>query len=88
MLCAAASWNAFLFAVTKPEFFNPTITDMYEKFSILVVRYEKAYPDMNYVFKHKLITVNKGQNSLVNGYCKHLLSIKTFLDNKPIKSLL
>ena len=87
MLCAAASWNAFLFAVTKPEFFNPTITDMYEKFSILVVRYGKAYPDINY-FKHKLVSVNKGQNSLVNGYCKHLLSIKTFLDNKPIKSLL
>ena len=59
VLCAAASWNAFLFAVAKPEFFNPTITDMYGKFSILAVRYEKAYPDMNYLPKHKLVSVNK-----------------------------
>ena len=88
VLCAAASWNAFLFAVAKPEFFNPTITDMYGKFSILAVRYVKAYPDMNYLNIIKLVSVHKGQNSLVNGYCKHLLSIKTFLDNKPIKGLL
>ena len=55
VLCAAASWNAFLFAVAKPEFFNPTITDMYGKFSILAVRYVKAYPDINYLNMNWLI---------------------------------